>query len=46
MRVGKLPSGANALSVTRVDDVRLVVDVDGEHSLIVRPEDQGGEEGR
>lgn len=46
MRVGKLPSGAFALSVARVVDVRLVIDIDGEHSLIARPEDQVGEENR
>ena len=37
VRVGKLASGAYSLSVTRVRDVCLVVDVDGEQTLIVRP---------
>lgn len=35
--VQRLPSGTYALCVTRVSDVRLVVDVDGEHSLLIRP---------
>lgn len=34
--VQRLPSGAYALCVTRVSDVRLVVDVDGEHAFLVR----------
>lgn len=36
VRVGKLASGAYALSVTRVRDIRLVVDVDREPALLVR----------
>lgn len=33
--IQRLPSGAFTLVVTRVSDVRLVVDVDGEHALLV-----------
>lgn len=34
--VQRLHIGAYALCVTRVSDVRLVVDVDGEHALLIR----------
>lgn len=37
--VQRLPSGAYTLVVTRVSDVRLVVDVDGAHALIVDPDE-------
>lgn len=35
--VRRLPSGTYALCVTRVSDVSLVVDIDGEHALLIRP---------